>query len=295
MRRRRACRVSSRSSGSSSATINLGSASSEQNRRRMTIFKLKVSVASARTMARSALLLALLSGCSTSGADCDVSIRRATQSLWSAVDEDPPRLESVEQARSVLRDQLTLCPEISSVEPTPGVASEPFLLSRLDVAVLSADAHLVDIEMQRRLEGGAPASSTGQTFGMAARYSTPEIIQLLLLAGFDVESPDRFGNTALLSSIGGAQRDGENTRILLANGARPDAIAAFGWSALELAVSERDIGATRALLETASVAAGIGQLRYRILELANKSGNPAIIDQVNKARSEGRETSVDLR
>jgi len=84
-----------------------------------------------------------------------------------------------------------------------------------------------------------PDEDTTSGFHLSAQFGLRDILVVLLQQGYDINAPDRFGNTALML----AARNGhlETVKLLLSHGARTDLKNLSGYSLLHCAVHSRNI------------------------------------------------------
>jgi ankyrin repeat protein len=103
-------------------------------------------------------------------------------------------------------------------------------------AVIEGDAQLVET----LIKCGASINSRDKKNGysalhFAAQGQRPEIVNILILAGADLEARDNFGNTALNRATFYSKGKGETVKALLGHGANPNNENDHGVTPLSLA------------------------------------------------------------
>lgn len=150
-------------------------------------------------------------------------------------------------------------------------------ITETEFAILSDEQELVQRSVDELLACRSCGKQVTESLHFAAAFGTPEAIKYFAAKQVGIDSRDRFGNTPLISTIGGAQIDLENTKAVVALGANINAIADNGMTALTVAVAESDVDAVKYLLEAGASVTPSGRGDRSIIELALRLHDQQII------------------
>ena len=122
--------------------------------------------------------------------------------------------------------------------------TDPKGMSVLMIAARKGDARIVSLLIQRRANVGQRSPAGDTALLMAALNGNTKVISSLLDAGGDLNPAKGWAPLHYAAFAGNAAA----VRLLLERGAKKDAVAPNGYTALMLAARNGKVGATKALL-----------------------------------------------
>lgn len=215
--------------------------------------------------------LASLSSCAN---DCRPEVGGAVTEIQLALSNKEFSSSRLEEFRKRMQQLVRRCNVSHSGIQIPMMGT----YDQLDLIVLADDLDAARQQMsansaewvckEPEVEGRTPDSRMHRV----ARWGSPQMLKVFIDFGCPVDLEDRGAGTPLQSSIGGVQRKGENSMLLLNFGASPNAMDADGLTALDYAILENDIDVARALIEAGAKVRPEGHENARTLELLRKEG-----------------------
>lgn len=159
-------------------------------------------------------------------------------------------------------------------------------LTELDVAILAQDATAVKALVVKpiRVKSDGPG---GDALHFAAYYGDPRILQILLNAGFPIDTKSGQGFTPLMIASGGIEQNAENTKFLVEHGANVRYVNTDGDTPLDAAILNENVAAVRFLLRHGALVKAIPH-QLPPLGLAKRVGNLEILRLVKKYMKEAR-------
>lgn len=127
------------------------------------------------------------------------------------------------------------------------LAPRVFALTPADVSLILAIDSGDDIQAQALLKEGASPNSYEAAWPnrtalmLAGEYARPEIVQMLLTRGADVNATDQDGETALMWALQDPLDNIRCVSLLLAHGADVNSADKRGWTPLMYAVAGQDV------------------------------------------------------
>lgn len=217
-------------------------------------------------------------GCSDQKSQCETKLLHHYVNFMHLGREANVNQDAIDTVRDALSETLMTC----GAGPLEIEHEMLGSITRTELSILSGDQELIQQSLNELLACEGCEREIVESLHFAATYGTPWSIEIFVGRQIDINSRDEFGNTPLISTIGGTQTNLENTKTVVGLGGEVNAVANSGMSALTVAVLEADVDAVEYLLDMGASVTPTGKNDRSVFDLASRVQNQEIISLLGR-------------